>query len=209
MPRTAGKKATKASKATTPILTALSELESKIEDAAPQLTALFAGIAEALDACKEMAGASNGTVAGDDDDDDEGEKPARGKKTPSDKAGKTAKKPDVEDDEPDFDSMDADELQEFIDEHELEVDLDDYKSVKKKRAAVAEAYAALSAGDDDEAPDFSSMDDDELEEFVDEHELDVDLDDYKGTKKKRAAVEAAYASSKSGGSDDDDDEGWD
>ena len=38
-----------------------------------------------------------------------------------------------------IEEMDADELQEVIDEHDLDVDLDDHKKLAKKVAAVVDA----------------------------------------------------------------------
>jgi len=70
-----------------------------------------------------------------DADEDEDEKPAKGKKS-KDKGGKKkAKKIDRDD----VEEMDEDELQELIDEHDLDVDLDDHKKIGKKREAVIEA----------------------------------------------------------------------
>jgi hypothetical protein len=116
--------------------------------------------------------------------------------------------------EKDIKKMDEDELEEVVDEHELDVDLDEIKGIKKKRAAVIEALEE-SGGDDDgddvegwELPDVSDMDEDDLEEVIEEHDLEVDLDDYKTIKKKRKAV--AEALEEAGGDDDGDgDEGYD
>lgn len=63
----------------------------------------------------------------DEDEDDEPKKKGKGKKKP-----KKLDRSDVED-------MDEDELQELIDEHDLDVDLDDFKKLPKKVAAVLEA----------------------------------------------------------------------
>lgn len=85
-----------------------------------------------------------------DDDGDEDDEPApkkgKGKKSkdededdepPAKKGKKSKKKSKVSSD----DVMDADEdgLQELIDEHELDVDLDDFKTLRKKAAAVIDA----------------------------------------------------------------------
>jgi len=98
----------------------------------------------------------------------------------------------------DLAEMDADELQEVIDDNDLEVDLSKFKTTKKKRAAVLEAIEAAGepkkkGSSDDETyarSDVEKMDSDELQEVIDECELgeEVDLDDYKTTKKKRGAV---------------------
>lgn len=89
-------------------------------------------------------------------------------------------------------AMDEDELKEVIEEHDLDVDLDDHKTLAKQRKAVAEA---LGAGDDkgdgekytDEQID--EMGTSELADLVKEHKLDVELSG--STKKKRRAVKAA------------------
>lgn len=111
---------------------------------------------EALEEADEAAakkGKGKKSKSDDDDDDDEDDKPAKGKKSKKSKSddddddddkpakgkkGKKAKKPkklsrgDVED-------MDEDELQELIDEHDLDVDLDDFKKLPKKVSAVIDA----------------------------------------------------------------------
>lgn len=90
----------------------------------------------------------------DDEDEDEDEKPS--KKSKSKKSAKDEDDEEDEDDEPkskkskgkkkpkkvdrdDVDEMDEDELQELIDAHDLDVDLDDYKKIAKKREAVIDA----------------------------------------------------------------------
>lgn len=64
------------------------------------------------------------------EEDEEDEKPSRSKR--GSKKSKTVSSDEIED-------MDEDELADFIEEHELEVDLDDYKTLRKKRAAVIDA----------------------------------------------------------------------
>lgn len=98
----------------------------------------------------------------------------------------------------DLAEMDADELQEVIDDNDLEVDLSKFKTTKKKRAAVLEAIESAGepekkegSGDEKyDRSDIEKMDTDELQEVIDETELgeEVDLDDYKTKKKRRAAV---------------------
>jgi hypothetical protein len=68
-----------------------------------------------------------------DDDEDEDKSSKKSKK---DKGGK--KKP-KKIDRDDVGDMDEDALQELIDEHDLDVDLDDHKKIGKKREAVIEA----------------------------------------------------------------------
>lgn len=79
--------------------------------------------------------------AADDDDDDEPAPKAKGK---AKKAKKVAKSAVLD--------MDEDELQELLDEHKLEdeVDLDDFKTLKKKAAAVIDALEEADLLDDDD-----------------------------------------------------------
>lgn len=79
----------------------------------------------------------------DEDDEDEDEKPAKkGKKASSKKSKKkTYDRDDVED-------MDEDELEELIEESGIDVDLDDYKKLPKKIAAVIEALEEADLLDD-------------------------------------------------------------
>ena len=71
----------------------------------------------------------------DEDDDEEEEKPKKVSKKPIDKKSKA--KAGVAAD--DVMEADEDELQEFIDDHGLDVDLGDFKTLRKKRAAVIDA----------------------------------------------------------------------
>lgn len=101
----------------------------------------------------------------DEDEDDEDEKPSKKSKSkkskkdeddedededdePKSKKGKKSKKKSKLDRD-DVEDMDEDELQELIDEHDLEVDLDDYKKLPKKVAAVIEALEEEDLLDDD------------------------------------------------------------
>lgn len=68
----------------------------------------------------------------DEDEDEEDEKPAKGKKSKGKKKPKKLDRDEVND-------MDEDELQELIDEHDLDVDLDDFKKLGKKVSAVIDA----------------------------------------------------------------------
>lgn len=65
------------------------------------------------------------------DDDDEDEKPAK-------RGGKAAKKKSAPTQE-DIDEMDEDGLEGFINEHDLDVDLSKYKTLRKMKAAVIDA----------------------------------------------------------------------
>lgn len=98
-------------------------------------------------------------------------------------------------------AMDADELQELIEGEELEVDLDDHKTLKKKREAVADALEERHENGDDgskgggtelSTDDIMAMDADELAELNESEELEVDLDKLKLLSKKRKAIAEAY-----------------
>lgn len=146
-------------------------------------------------------------AADGDKDDDDGKK--KGKK--KDKKGgkkKTAEKPD----EDAINDMDAEELAEVIEEHSLEIDPDDFPKVKALRKEVIKALEEAGDGEDEEEDDdnkgkknkkggkkgkkkaavdqdaINEMDEDELEAFVEEHELDIKLSKYKTLRKKQAAV---------------------
>ncbi len=85
-------------------------------------------------ASKEDDDSDDDSDAGDDQDDDadEDEKPARGKKK-----SKKSKKAAVTQD--DVQDMGEDELVDLISEHELDLDLDDFGTLRKKKAAVIDA----------------------------------------------------------------------
>lgn len=68
----------------------------------------------------------------EDDEDDEDEKPAKGKKAAKGKKPKKLTADEVQD-------MDEEELADVIEKYELDVDLDDYKTLRKKSAAVIDA----------------------------------------------------------------------
>lgn len=96
---------------------------------------------------------------------------------------------------PNVDEMDEEELQALVEEKELDVDLDDFKTLKKKRAAVSEALESAGDSEDEDddkkkvsEDDINGMDEEELAEFCNENDLEVDFDDFKTLKKKRAAV---------------------
>ena len=124
----------------------------------------------------------------DDDEEEEEEKTRRRKKTKS-KSKKSKKRDEDEDDDDDEDKddddedpdedpdempdedeirdMDEDELEELVESQDLDVDLSDYKSLKKKVKAVLEAIEEeeleTDPGDDDDE-DKDDEDDDEEEE---------------------------------------------
>lgn len=64
------------------------------------------------------------------EDDEEDEEPKKGKKSKKKKASMTSD---------DVLEMDEDQLQEAIDEHKLDVDLEEYNTTRRKRAAIVEA----------------------------------------------------------------------
>lgn len=147
----------------------------------------------------------------DKDDDDEDDKKKSSKKKSSKKKDEEEddddddkKDGDDDDEEPDFSDMDEDELSEFVEEHDLDVDLDDFKKLKAKREAVKDAYEESKSEDDDDdkkgkgkkkgkkkysAEDIDGMGTAQLAEINDDEELEVEL---KGTTKaKRRAIKKA------------------
>lgn len=109
-------------------------------------------------------------ISAEDASEDEEEKPSK----------KSKKKDAEEEDEtPDVSSMDEDELQEVINEAGLDVDLEDFGSIKKKRAAVEEALESGGSSDDDEDTEkyeedtINEMDLDDLEKLNDDHDLGI------------------------------------
>lgn len=92
---------------------------------------------EALEEAAKPAKGKKGKSKSDDDDDDD--KPAKGKKGKA--KAKKYDKDEVED-------MDEDELQDLIDESGIDVDLDDYKKLPKKVAAVVDALEEADLLDD-------------------------------------------------------------
>lgn len=73
-----------------------------------------------------------GKKSKDDDEDEDDKKSSKGKKAGKGKKAKKYDKDEVED-------MDEDELEELIEESGIDVDLDDYKKLPKKVAAVIDA----------------------------------------------------------------------
>jgi len=105
--------------------------------------------------------------------------------------------------------LDEEELQAVVDEHGLDVDLDDHKGMKAKRTAVADALEAGAEEPEEEAPkgkkkpaeepeeepelvkssEIDDMGTKELQALVEEHELDIELEGT--TSAKRRAVRKA------------------
>lgn len=93
----------------------------------------------------EKSSKGKGKSLKDEEAEDRNEKPARGrgkakdedddKKAPAGKGKGKSKKYSAED----INGMDADELGELIEKHELDVDLDDHSTTKRKRSAVIDA----------------------------------------------------------------------
>ncbi len=107
--------------------------------------------------------------------------------------GKKSSKKD-EEETPDVSEMDEDELKEFVEESGLDVDLEDYGSIKKKRAAVE---AALEGGAEEEEKSetytedaVNDMSEKELKKLIKKHELDVEIDDEKLKKQRKIVLEA-------------------
>lgn len=105
----------------------------------------------------------------------------------------------------DLDELDDDDIRELAKAMGIKrvTEKSRVNTLKKKLAdmdedELAEAWEELSeeGGDDDgdgeggevTADDIGGMNQDELEELIEEHDLDVDLDDYKTLRKKRTAV---------------------
>lgn len=99
-------------------------------------------------AAKKGKGKSKSKKDDEDEDDDEDDKKSSKKSKSKDKGKKKSKKIDRSD----VEDMDEDELQELLEEHDLEdeVDLDDYKKLPKKVAAVIEALEEADLLEDDD-----------------------------------------------------------
>lgn len=133
-----------------------------------------------------------------EDDSEEEEDNEEDKKSSKKKSKSKKKDEDEEEEEVDVDSLDEDELQELIDDKGLDVDLDDYSSIKKKRAAVAEA---LEGGEEEEDSDseettytedqINEMGSEELEELNNDLELDIeDIDEMSKKTARRNVIKA-------------------
>lgn len=109
-----------------------------------------------IDFGDESEDEDEGEEPDEEEEEDEDEKPARGKKGGKDKAGKKSgkKKKDEEEEDEDeteeeeesdepseeaINEMTEEELEDFCTDNELEVDLDDYRVISKKRKAVVKA----------------------------------------------------------------------
>lgn len=117
------------------------DLEDEVDlDDIKKLPKKQAAVIEALeeadlladDEPEEKPKGKKGKKSKDEDEDDDDKSSKKSKK---DKGGKKKSKVSRED----VEEMDEDELQELVDEHDLDVDLDDIKKIGKKRDAVIEA----------------------------------------------------------------------
>lgn len=137
---------------------------------------------------------------GDEEEEEDNEEEEEDTKKSSKKKSKSKKKDeDEEEDDVDVNSLDEDELQELIDDKGLDVDLDDYSSIKKKRKAVAEA---LEGGDNEEEDEDSEettytedqindMGSEELEALNDDLELEIeDIDEMSKKTARRNVIKA-------------------
>jgi hypothetical protein len=146
-----------------------------------------------------------------DKDEDKGDKKKKGKKDKDEDEADKVPAGEVED-------ADEKALKKLVKKHELEVDLEEAGSLKKQRKAVLEALeeAGLLEEDEEEEEDdkdekkkkgkkdkdkkgkgkdkkidqdeVMEMDEDALTKLVEEHDLELDLDDYRSLSKKRNAV---------------------
>lgn len=114
----------------------------------------------------------------------------------------TVSKPSSDDE--DLESMDEDELEEFVKENGLDIDLDDYSSIKKKRKAIKEALEGSEEDDSEEDSEDEDSDEtkysedqindmsvEDLEELNNDLELDIEgLDDMTKKTARRNVIKA-------------------
>ena len=212
-PKTPAVTLVRASDLATPnIMDAVNAFGDKLIGGGEQVTAILSDLIQGFEDLTELVTGVNGTAP-------KTKKPASSSKPTSTKPS------DSEEDEPEDEEgigeMDANELQDFIDDKDLDVNLGKIKGISKQREAVLTAWQDQEKDaddedepeddededdaeepEDDEAPDFNAMDGEELAEYVEEHELDVDLSKIKGLSKKRLAVAEAYADAEPSFDDD-------
>lgn len=129
----------------------------------------------------------------EEDSDEEDDSKAKGKGT---KAGGKKDKKKAEEEEIDIDSLDEDELAELVSDKGLDIDLDDYSSIKKKRRAVSEALEESDEEEEEEETTKYSedqIDDMSLEDIEDLNNdlgLDLDLEDLNAKKARKAVLKA-------------------
>lgn len=94
-----------------------------------------------------ISGSFEPADGGKDKDDEEDEDEKKSSKKDKGKKGKDKKKLYTQDD---INDMDSDELADVIKETEIEVDLDDFKTLRKQRVAVIDALTEAELIEDDE-----------------------------------------------------------
>lgn len=137
----------------------------------------------------------------DDDEEDEEEEEDKPKKKKKDDDEEDEEEEDEDEEEEDEKvtqsqilKMDEKALKKLIERAGLDVDLDDYKNIKKQRAAVIEALEEQQSGGDKKSYTQEEIDgasSKELDTIVDDEELDEEIKEIGSTKKKRRAVTKA------------------
>lgn len=92
---------------------------------------------ELKEACADLGIELGAKSEDDDEDEDEGESSGRSSRGSSKSSGKRGKKASVTEDE--VQEMSEEELEDLIEQHDLDVDLDEYKTLRKKKVAVIDA----------------------------------------------------------------------
>lgn len=157
------------------IMDALQEFQDSLADTGEKVSALLTQISEEFEALKGVCAPGS-------------EKSTKTVAKTSSKAAPVAD--EEEEDEPDFDSMTVAQLEEFIEENDLEVDLEDYKGLSKKRQAVADAYDELEDDEGEEEDEEEEEEDDEEEEDETVDEDEEEDDDWDEPKKPVRAGKA-------------------
>lgn len=161
---------------------------------------------------KNFIGEDDVEASNDDSKDADEEDDADTKKS-SKKSKKTSKKDEEEEDDvEDVSSMDEDELEEFVKERGLDIELEDFGSIKKKRAAVEDALEGDASDEEDEKPvkgkkskkdeeeeddekfseeTIEEMDLSDLESLNDDHKLKIkDFEDLSKKEARKAVLKA-------------------
>lgn len=204
--------ASKASVMTDGAQEAFDALKAHFTEGGEQVVTIMTDLLEELEALAVAIGATNGKAP------TKASKPETVVTKPGNLAKTKAAPVDDEGeyDAPEFEDMGVSSLQEMIDKYRLDVDLSEIKGLANKQAAVQEAYEdqvgeGSTVGD---APEFDEMDAKELQAFIEDNDLNVDLSEYKGLAKKQAAVQEAYEEAGDGGTvtkgadDEEDDNSW-
>ncbi len=136
---------------------------------------------------------------GEDDVNESGEEDAEEAPAKSKRASKKDTSDDADEEVADVSKMDEDELAELVAEQGLDVDLEDFGSLKKKRTAVEEAMSSTTEGaDEDDTEKFSEdtineMGLEGLEQLNDDLKLKIKGFDELSKKDARKAVLKALA----------------